>query len=132
MNGIALVIGFFGTAAVVLLVSLMVLDRHWGTSVLRGLVKPKHPLFYEGRPWWTKEPLMYQILGLPVTCVLFTYILILMPDHLLLTSWSLVAMWFPTLLSSICMRESKTSDLEKRAKMGSEEPQEQERMGKNH
>jgi len=132
MNDFALLVGYFVTATVVVLASLIVLDRHWGTSVLRGLVKPKHPLFYEGRPRWTKEPLMYQILGLPATSALFIYTLILMPDRLLLISWTLLAMWFPTLLYSICMVESKTSDMQKRDKIGSEEPQEQDTIGKDH
>ena len=53
-----LLVGYFVTAAVVILVSVIVLDRYWGTSLLRGLVKPKQPLFYEGRPWWTRRVLI--------------------------------------------------------------------------
>jgi len=77
MNDLALLVGYFVTAAVVILVSVIVLDRYWGTSALRGLVKPKQPLFYKGRPWWTKEPLKAQILVLPVVAALLTYTLIL-------------------------------------------------------
>ena len=96
-----LLVGYFVTAAVVLLVSVIVLDRYWGTSLMRGLVKPKQPLFHEGRHWWTKEPLKFQVLGLPVVAALFLYDLILDPEHLALLWPILIMIWTPSLVSSL-------------------------------
>ena len=101
MNDLVQLIGYFVTAAVVILVSVIVLDRYWGTSLLRGLVKPKQPLFYEGRPWWTKEPLKFQVLGLPVVVALFLYDLILDPERLALLWPILIMTWTPSLVSSL-------------------------------
>lgn len=115
MNDFILLIGYFGTAAVVILVSVIVLERYWGTSKLRWLVKPKQPLFYEGRPCWTKEPLKAQVLGLPVVAALLTYILLLKPELLLLHSILLVPIWIYANMISLlevvnCRAKSKGTD----------------------
>jgi len=115
MNDFISLIGYIGTAAAVILVSLIVLDRYWGTSALRGLVKPKQPLFYEGRPWWTKEPLIFQILNLPVVAALLIYTLILKPELLMLQSILLVPIWtWASIISLLgvvnCRAESKGAD----------------------
>ncbi len=112
MDALVGLIGYCVTAAVVILVSAIVLDRYWGTSLLRGLVKPKRPLFHEGRPWWAKEPLIFQILHLPVVAALLTYILILKPELLLLQSILLVPIWISASVISLlvevdCGEESK-------------------------
>jgi len=115
MNDFISLIGYIGTAAAVILVSLIVLDRYWGTSALRGLVKPKQPLFYEGRPWWTKEPLIFQILNLPVVAALLIYTLILKPELLMLQSILLVPIWITASVISLlvevnCGAKSKGTD----------------------
>lgn len=94
-----------------LLLPLGVVDRYWGQRFLRGLVKPRQTLIYEGRPPWVKTPGMFMALGGLVTLtVLTTTTFFLGFEAIVPVTFSpLVLIWVLLLLASITHTAEPTS-----------------------
>ena len=85
------------------LLSLGVVDRYWGQRFLRGLVKPRQTLIYEGRPPWVKTSGMFMALGCLVTLTALTTTAFFWGSEAIVpvTFSPLATIWVMLLLASI-------------------------------